>query len=75
MSVITLNEVELDRLLILTQVKEGFLTQSDAGERLHLSERQVRRLLNRLESEGSLGLKPRSKGGIAHLSHRLKSVS
>ena len=62
MSIISLNEVELDRL-ILTQVKDGFLTQRDAGERLHLSERHVRRLLNRLQSEGSLGLKPRSKGG------------
>lgn len=59
---IGLSETELDRLLVLKEVKERFLTQKEAGERLGLSQRQIRRLLTRMLS-GAAGLKSKNKGG------------
>ena len=40
-----LSQRELDRIRVLQDVKEGHLTQVEAGKRLKLSDRQVRRLL------------------------------
>ncbi len=58
-----LSEIELDRLLVLKEVKEGFLTQQEAGDRLGLSSRQVRRLLRRMAYKGPAGIKSQRKGG------------
>jgi transposase len=57
-----LSETELDRLLILKEVKERYLTQKEAAERLGLSQRQIRRLLTRMLS-GAAGIKSKNKGG------------
>ena len=42
---ISLEGIELDRLLILEQVKNPQLTQEEAGKRLNVSSRQIRRLM------------------------------
>ncbi len=62
MSNLTLSENELDRILVLKEVKELFLTQKEAAERLGLSERQVRRLLKRLACSNAAGIKSQHKG-------------
>ena len=55
MSNLILSETELDRILVLKEIKERFLTQKVAGKRLGLSERQVRRLLKRWADSGIVG--------------------
>lgn len=60
---IELSELNLDRLFIINQVKEGLLTQREAGKQMSLSSRQVRRLLQRVQLLGALGIKPRHRGG------------
>lgn len=54
---IVFNEVEMDRLFVLRQVKERQLTQEEAGKRLRLTSRQIRRLLKRVEENGIQGIK------------------
>ena len=49
---ITLSQRERDRMRVLHEVKQGHLTQREAGKRLGLSDRQVRRLLLRLVKHG-----------------------
>ena len=63
MDKVSLKDKELDRIIIINQVKAGLLNQSTAGAQLGLSTRQVRRYLRRLEQEGTEGLKGRYKGG------------
>ncbi|GHU20101.1 hypothetical protein FACS189472_10890 [Alphaproteobacteria bacterium] len=50
------------RIYVLRQVKERKLTQSEAGRQLGLSERQIRRLLERM-SEDIAGIRSRKRGG------------
>ncbi len=54
---IVFNEVEMDRLCVLRQVKERQLTQEEAGKRLGVTSRQIRRLLKRVEENGHQGVK------------------
>ncbi|GHT92833.1 hypothetical protein FACS1894122_07190 [Alphaproteobacteria bacterium] len=54
-------EEEMDRIYVLRQVKERKLTQSEAGRQLGLSERQIRRLLERM-SEDIAGIRSRKRG-------------
>ncbi len=49
---IALSQRERDRLKLLYDVKEGHLTQVEAAQRLKLSDRQVRRLLIRMDDSG-----------------------
>ncbi len=49
---ITLSQRERDRMRVLHEVKQGHLTQREAGRRLRLSDRQVRRLLLRIGKYG-----------------------
>src|SRR5271167_4622023 len=49
---ITLSQRERDRRRVLHEVKQGHLTQREAGRRLRLSDRQVRRLLLRIGKYG-----------------------
>ena len=58
-----LSEAELDKLLIINQVKNRNLTQQEAGQQLNVSSRQVRRLLARFCNEGSVGIKSKHRGG------------
>ncbi|GHU01727.1 hypothetical protein FACS1894154_11690 [Betaproteobacteria bacterium] len=47
---------EVMRLEVLRQVADGLLNQRQAGERLGISERQVRRLLRGYEARGAQAL-------------------
>ncbi len=49
---IALSQRERDRLHVLHDAQQGRLTQVAAAQRMKLSERQVRRLLQRLREEG-----------------------
>ena len=60
---ISLEGIELDRLLILQQVKNRQLTQEEAGKRLNISSRQIRRLMRRFISDGIDGITFQHKGG------------
>lgn len=60
---ILLSEKEMDRLCVLRQVKDRQLTQDEAGRRLELTSRQIRRLLKQVEGSGSKGIKSRKAGG------------
>jgi hypothetical protein len=63
MVTILLSEKEMDRLCVLRQVKDRQLTQEEAGQRLKLTSRQIRRLLKQVEHGGSQGIKRRKVGG------------
>ena len=60
---ISLEGIELDRLLILQQVKNRQLTQEEAGKRLNVSSRQIRRLMKKFISDGIDGIIFQYKGG------------
>jgi hypothetical protein len=47
-----LSQRERDNIRVLHEVKQGYLTQVEAAERIHLCERQVRRLLLRIAKNG-----------------------
>jgi transposase len=70
---IVLNEVEMDRLCVLRQVKDRQLTQEEAGQRVGLSSRQIRRLLKRVKSHGSQGIKFHKMGGNRAFSEDFKT--
>ena len=59
---ISLSMRERERLKVLQQVEEGHLKQIAAARRLRLSDRQVRRLLARLRSQGDRGIVHRLRG-------------
>jgi len=60
---ILLSEKEMDRLCVLRQVKDRQLTQEEAGQRLEVTSRQIRRLLKQVERGGSQGIKRHKVGG------------
>jgi len=59
---IALSQKERERLKVLHQVEQRHLTQREAGGRLRLSDRQVRRLLVRVRREGDPGVVHRLRG-------------
>jgi hypothetical protein len=59
---IALSAAERERLKVLHEVAQGHLRQVDAARRLRLSDRQVRRLLQRLQTVGDRGLLHRLRG-------------
>jgi hypothetical protein len=62
----SIKPVYLDRYRILTEVKSGHLTQKDAAAALRVSDRQVRRMLVRLDLEGLDGLVNKNTGQLGH---------
>ena len=60
--VITMTLRELDRLKILQAVVDGSLKPGRAAQRLNLTDRQVRRLVERLRNEGPAGTVSRHCG-------------
>ena len=58
-----LSETEMNKLLIINQVKNRSISQEEGGKELNLSTRQVRRLLSRFCKEGAMGIKSKHKGG------------
>jgi hypothetical protein len=71
---IVFNEVEMDRLCVLRQVKERQLTQEEAGQRLGLTSRQIRRLLKRIEEDGHQGIKRNKTLGNRSFSKEFKTL-
>jgi len=59
---IALSQRERDRLKVLHAVQQGERTQVEAAHQLQLSDRQVRRLLVRVRSEGDRGIVHRLRG-------------
>jgi Winged helix-turn helix len=59
---ISLNQRERERWKVLQQVEEGQLKQVEAARRLRLTDRQVRRLQDRLRTEGDRGIVHRLRG-------------
>ena len=57
-----MSQKERDRLKLIQQVAQGQLTQAKAAELLGLTDRQVRRILRRYETQGDIGLIHRSRG-------------
>ena len=60
--IFTMNRRDLKRLHITRQILEKRITQREAGEMLELSERQIRRLVKRVEQEGDRGILHKSRG-------------
>jgi transposase len=60
--IIMLRQRELKRLHVVHKVIEGQLTQSKAAELTSLSERQVRRIVRRVQEEGDEGIRHKSRG-------------
>lgn len=60
--VITMTMRELDRLKVIQAVVDGLLKPGRAAERLGLTDRQVRRLVNRVRAEGPTGIVSRRRG-------------
>lgn len=59
---IMLRQRELMRLHVIHKVVQGELRQTAAAELMSLSERQVRRIVNRIREEGDKGIGHRSRG-------------
>jgi DNA-binding transcriptional regulator LsrR (DeoR family) len=47
---------ELDRLKVIQAVIDGLLKAGRAAERLGLTSRQIQRMVNRVRTEGSVGV-------------------
>lgn len=60
--ILTMSQKELKRLHVIHKVIEGSLTQVQAAEIISLSERQIRRIVKRIEAEGDKGIQHRSRG-------------
>lgn len=60
--IITMRQRDLKRLHVIHKVLEGSLTQKQAAEIVSLSERQIRRIIRRIEAEGDRGIQHRSRG-------------
>jgi transposase InsO family protein len=72
MEEVLFNEVELEKLLILNQVRTRHLTQKEGALKLGLSDRQIRRLLNQTKALGATGIKPKPKGGNRAFDNEVK---
>ena len=63
---IELNKKELMRVEVIKQVINGELTQKEASSKLEITDRQVRRLIVKLESEGESGFAHKNRGKISN---------
>jgi hypothetical protein len=59
---ITMSMKEMDRLKMIVRIKEGKITVIEAAESIHLSERQMYRVLARYQTQGEAGLVHRLRG-------------
>ncbi|MCG2722610.1 MAG: ISNCY family transposase [Thermodesulfovibrionales bacterium] len=60
--IIILRQKELRRLHVIHKVLQGELRYSTAAELASLSERQIRRILRRIQQEGDEGIRHKSRG-------------
>ena len=68
--VIAMSQRELVRVHVIQQVMEKKITQVEAGEKIGLSDRQVRRIVKRVKLEGAKGIAHRLRGRESP--HKLK---
>jgi len=61
-TMMAMSEREISRLEVLKLVVAGMMTQVEAGKRMSLTDRQIRRLLERYSTEGARGLVNRQRG-------------
>ena len=61
-----LSTKDRDRLKVLHEVRQGHLTQRQAGEQLGLTGHWVRRLLVRVKKEGDRGVVHRLRGRVSN---------
>src|SRR5882724_8567286 len=62
-SLLTVSHSELSRLEVINRVLDGRLSQVAAGRLLGVTDRQVRRLVRRVEARGADGIVSRRRGG------------
>ena len=60
--IITMSREEIRRVGVLQQIREGRITQAHGGKILDLSDRQIRRILQRVNAEGERGVIHRLRG-------------
>ena len=74
-----MSQRERDRLKVMSSVLKKERTQAEAGRLLDLSDRQVRRIQRRLETEGDGGvvhkLRGRPSNGRIDVEHRRKVIA
>ncbi len=70
--VLTMRPKELTRLHVIKKVVAGEVKQVEASELLGMSERQVRRLVRRVERDGDRGVIHRSRGRASNRAYRDK---
>lgn len=63
---VTMSQEELKRLTVIHKAIDGRLTQVEAGDILDISDRQVRRVIARIEEDGDKGIIHRSRGQPSH---------
>ena len=66
LGLITMSLREADRFKVIQATAEGLLPQWRAAERLDLTTRQVRRLVQRWRVDGPTGLLSRQRGQLGH---------
>jgi len=64
--IIVMRQKDLKRLHIIHKVIEGGLTQAQAAEIISLSERQIRRIVKRINEQGDSGIQHRLRGRDPH---------
>ena len=69
--ILTMSQTELKRLHVIRKTIEKGITQAGAAELLEISERQVRRIIQRVRIEADKGVIHQSRG---KLSHRATSI-
>lgn len=57
-----MSDKELDRLMVLKNVQQGLLSQVQAARALRVSDRQIRRLLAKLDADGPAALISKKRG-------------
>ncbi|NTU42652.1 MAG: ISNCY family transposase [Nitrospirales bacterium] len=60
--IVRMSQKELKRIHVIGKAIERVLTQAEAGEMLSLSERQIRRIVQRIREEGNEGIVHRGRG-------------
>src|SRR5437667_185008 len=63
---LVLSTKDRDRLKVLHEVREGHLTQREAGEQLGFTDRWVRKLLGRVKKEGDRGVVHGLRGRVSN---------
>jgi len=53
---VSMSDKELKRLSVLQEICDQCITQSQAAQLLHISERQIRRLLQKYKAQGPAAL-------------------